>query len=327
MSRPDGFACVAISGGVGGAKLALGLSKVLSPSELTIVANTGDDFTHLGLSISPDLDTVMYTLAEVSNQVVGWGQEDESWNFLAALERLGGEAWFRLGDRDLATHVMRTQGLLSGQPLSVVTRELCNSLGVAHSLVPMSDDPVSTVVHTPSGETLSFQHYFVRDRCEPVVSGFDFKGIEKARPSAPFASSLADPQLGLVVICPSNPFVSVDPVFKLPGVLDQIKDSQVPLVAVSPIVGGLAIKGPAAKMMGELGMPQTATAVAEHYAAQYGGALTHFVLDEQDSSLEAAIRDLGLATIVTNTVMVTLQDRIDLAERVLDFVVPKSKKP
>lgn len=324
MSPADSFSCLAISGGVGGAKLALGLSKVLSPDQLTIIANTGDDFSHLGLSISPDLDTVMYTLAEVSNKEVGWGQEGESWNFLAALERLGGEAWFRLGDRDLATHTVRTQKLLSGQTLSAVTRELCSSLGVAHSLVPMSDDSVSTVVHTPAGETLSFQHYFVRDRCEPVVSGFDFVGIEQARPSLPFAAGLSDPDLGLIVICPSNPFVSVDPIFKLPGVLPRIIDRQVPLVAVSPIVGGMAIKGPAAKMMGELGMPQTATAVAAHYVTSYGGALTHFVLDEQDRALEPSINDLGLETIVTNTVMLTLQDRIDLADRVLEFVAPQS---
>ena len=313
---PEHFKCLALSGGVGGAKLALGLTKVLPPDRLTVVANTGDDFNHLGLLICPDLDTVMYTLADVNNREVGWGQAGETWNFLDAFNSLGGEAWFRLGDRDLATHILRTTKQQQGMSLSQVTEELCASLGVRHSLVPMTDDEVATVVNTVNGETLAFQHYFVRDHCEPKVTGFDFQGIETAVPSNAFKNALEDPALAVVVICPSNPFVSVDPILGLPGVLDSIV---VPLVAVSPIVGGQAIKGPAAKMMRELGMPQTATAVAKHYVTKYGGALSGFILDEQDRLLAPEVEALGVSTIVTNTVMVTLQDRIDLANQVLRF--------
>ena len=309
--------CLALSGGVGGAKLALGLSKILSPEELTVIANTGDDFTHLGLDICPDLDTVMYTLAEVSNREVGWGQAGETWNFLEALSRLGGETWFRLGDRDLATHIARTTRRRQGASLSDTTRELCGSLGIEYPLSPMTDDDVKTIVHTDNDQTLSFQHYFVRDRCEPRVTGFHFEGIENAAPSPTFIAALEDPELALIVICPSNPFVSVDPILELPGVMDRIGST--PMVAVSPIVAGQAIKGPAAKMMNELGMPQTATAVAEHYVQKYGNALTGFFIDNEDAPLQVDIQALGLETIVTNTVMVTLQDRIDLAQQVMDF--------
>ncbi|HAK52748.1 MAG TPA: 2-phospho-L-lactate transferase [Gammaproteobacteria bacterium] len=318
----DNFRCLALSGGVGGAKLALGLSKVLSPDQLTVIANTGDDFDHLGFHICPDLDTVMYTLADLSNKDVGWGQEGETWHFLEALQRFEEETWFKLGDRDLATHVARTVKLGQGRTLSEVTRELCHGLSIDHPIIPMSDDTISTVVHTDS-ETLSFQHYFVRDRCEPVVTGFDFEGIEDAKPSPGFEQALDDPNLGLIVICPSNPFVSVDPILLVPGVKERIAERKVPMVAVSPIVSGLAIKGPAAKMMKELGMPQSATAVAEHYVAKYGEILTGFIIDEQDRELATSAQSLGLETIVTNTVMVTLQDRINLANESLKFAKGK----
>jgi LPPG:FO 2-phospho-L-lactate transferase len=310
--------CLAISGGVGGAKLALGLAHELSPGELTVVANTGDDFTHLGLKISPDLDTVMYTLAGVNNKELGWGQQGESWNFLAAMELLGGESWFRLGDRDLGTHIVRTELLAEGNTLSEVTSHLCGRLGIEHMLVPMTDELVSTVVNTNTGERLAFQHYFVRDRCQPVVTGFEFDGIGQAKPSPGFLAALGDPSLGCVIVCPSNPFVSVDPVLKIPGVMAALKTSAAPMIAVSPIVGGQAIKGPAAKMMGELGLPQSALAVAEHYKSYYP-EMSGFVLDNLDRELEADIEALGFATIVTNTVMITLQDRIDLARVILDF--------
>ena len=311
--------CLAISGGVGGAKLALGLSHVLAPEQLTVVANTGDDFVHLGFNISPDLDTVMYTLADVSNKDLGWGQVGESWNFLDSLSSLGGETWFQLGDRDLATHVVRSQMLSAGKTLSEVTAYLCDQLNIKHPLVPMTDDPVATFVNTLAGENLAFQHYFVRDRCKPEVTGFDFEGLDSASPAAGFMSALADPALAAIVVCPSNPFVSVDPVLKLPGVMAAIEDSEAPMIAVSPIVGGQAIKGPAAKMMAELGMPQSALAIAQHYCESYPGRMQGFVLDEQDRQLRPEVEALGYATIVTNTVMVTLQDRIELAGTVLDF--------
>jgi LPPG:FO 2-phospho-L-lactate transferase len=310
--------CLAISGGVGGAKLALGLSHELSPEDLIVVANTGDDFTHLGLKISPDIDTVMYTLADINNKELGWGQQGESWNFLDTLENLGGESWFRIGDRDLATHVVRTQLLSNGKSLSEATTHLCRQLGVDHALVPMTDDLVSTVVNTTTGEKLAFQHYFVRDKCQPEVVGFDFDGMDVATPSPGFLGALEDPSLASIIVCPSNPFVSVDPVLKIPGVQAAIQSSGAPMIAVSPIVGGQAIKGPAAKMMGELGMPQSALAVAKHYKKYYP-EMAGFVLDNLDSGLQAEVEALDFATIVTNTVMVTLQDRVELARTILDF--------
>ena len=308
---------VALSGGVGGAKLALGLSRCLDAAELTIVANTADDFTHLGLRICPDLDTVMYTLAEISNRAVGWGQQDETWHCLDALSNLGAESWFRLGDRDLATHLVRSEQLQSGETLSDVTTYLCQRLNIAHRLVPMSDQTVSTQVDTVEGR-LSFQHYFVRERCEPQVTGFEFEGVETARPSPGFQTALvdsADNGDGPIVICPSNPFVSVEPMLRLTGVREILRDSHRPVIAVSPIVGGEALKGPAAKMMSELGIEQSAASVASYY----GDLIDGFVIDTLDAELQASIEQIGTPTIVTNTVMVTLADRIQLAEDVLSF--------
>ncbi|MEX2327074.1 MAG: 2-phospho-L-lactate transferase, partial [Pseudomonadales bacterium] len=288
---------------------------VLSPPDLAIVANTGDDFEHLGLAICPDLDTVMYTLADLSNKELGWGQEGESWAFLAALERLKGETWFRLGDRDLATHVLRSEMLRRGGTLSDATTFLCQALGIRHALIPMSDDAVPTLVRTGNGTRLAFQHYFVRDRCSPVVKGFEFEGVETARPSPGFRNVLGAGRLSSIVICPSNPFVSVDPVLAIPGVMDAINRASAPLIAVSPIVGGAAIKGPAAKMMKELGMPQTALAVARHYVGRVDG----FVLDLVDKDYAFEVEALGMQVLVTNTMMRSLDDRIALARDVLGF--------
>ena len=315
--------CLAVSGGIGGAKLALGLTQVLRPDQLAIVANSGDDFEHLGLHISPDLDTVMYTLADLSDKEQGWGLAGESWNFLDALDSLGGETWFKLGDRDMATHVTRTRLLAEGRTLSDVTAYLCERLGVHHALFPMTDDPVATMVRLRSGELLSFQHYFVRDRCEPVVAGFHFDGIETAKPSPPLLNSLRDPQLAAIVICPSNPFVSIDPVLAVSSVRQELSDSRAPVVAVSPIVGGEAIKGPTAKMMDELGMPRTALAVAEHYKDLLDG----YILDTKDRQLVQQVEALGIATTVTETVMLTLADRRQLAEDTLNFVDQLQSRP
>lgn len=306
---------LAFSGGVGGAKLALGLSRILPPERLTIVANTGDDFEHLGLHIAPDLDTVMYTLAGLNNTELGWGLAGESWEFLTALQKLGGDGWFKLGDRDLATHVMRTRGLARGLSLATVTGSLCRSLGVRPRLLPMSDDPVRTMVMTGQGELL-FQHYFVREQCRPAVSGFRFAGIEEARPQSDMLELLQNQELAAIVLCPSNPFVSIDPIMALPGLREAISRSGAPVIAVSPIVSGLAIKGPAAKMMAELEMPVTAVAVAQHYR----GLVNCFVLDEADATLAAEIEDLGMRVEVTPTIMKTLEDREALAEHVLALV-------
>jgi LPPG:FO 2-phospho-L-lactate transferase len=307
--------CLALSGGVGGAKLALGLARVLPPERLLVVANTGDDFEHLGLHLSPDLDTVVYTLAGLASAERGWGRRDETWSFLEALGELGGETWFRLGDRDLALHVERTRRLRQGESLSEVTAALARALGVTVPVVPMSDEKVRTVVHTAMGEDLAFQHYFVRDRCEPAVRGFSFRGVERARPAPAFAAALRDPQLGAIVVCPSNPFVSVDPILRLPGVADAIRAQAAPVVAVSPIVGGQALKGPTAKMMAELGLACSALEVARSYAQR--GLLDGFVLDEADRALAGEVEALGVAVEVTATVMRTLDDRLALARAVL----------
>jgi LPPG:FO 2-phospho-L-lactate transferase len=307
---------LALSGGVGGAKLALGLSKLLAPEQLTVVANTGDDFLHFGLHVAPDLDTVMYTLAGLNNTEQGWGLAGESWACLEAIERLGGESWFRLGDRDLATHLRRTSALAGGASLSVITRQLCDALGVRQRLLPMSDDPVRTVVESELGP-LAFQHYFVRLQCEPAVSGFRFDGIDNAAPQPEFLAALDDPALAAVVICPSNPWVSVDPILGLPGVSEALAATAAPVVAVSPIVGGLALKGPAAKMMAELGLPVSATGVAEHYR----GLVDCFVVDSTDVTLAAGIEKLGMQVLVTNTVMRTDEDKLSLADQIIGRVV------
>jgi LPPG:FO 2-phospho-L-lactate transferase len=301
---------LAITGGVGGAKLALGLAQLLDPEALTFAVNTGDDFNHLGLEISPDLDTLTYTLAGLANPDSGWGRRDESWHFMATLGEMGGETWFQLGDRDLALHIRRTELLRQGANRTEAAAIIARALGVAFPLVPMSDDPVRTTVHTNQG-SLAFQHYFVRERCRPEVTGFEFQGLAAARPN-PAIMACLDRADG-IVICPSNPYVSVDPMLHLPGMREALKASSAPVVAVSPIVGGTAIKGPTAKMMRELAVPNTAAAVAAHY----GDLLDGFVLDEQDRQLEGT---LGVPTVVTQTVMVTLQDRIDLARSVLAFL-------
>ena len=301
---------VALAGGVGGAKLAHGLAQILPPEDLTVVVNTGDDFEHLGLHISPDLDTVMYTLAGLANPETGWGLRDESWNFLDALGRLGGETWFRLGDRDLATHVERSHRLWAGESLTEVTAALCAALGVRMRVLPMTDDIFRTMVQTEEGE-LEFQEYFVHRRCEPRVTGFRFDGLGSAFPTEQVLTALdaAD----VIIFCPSNPFVSLDPILSLPGVRERVGRKRA--VAVSPIVGGQAIKGPAAKMFAELGMEVTAASVAAHYA----GLLRGFVLDEVDAELKPSIESDTLQVLVTNTVMRSDADRARLAQEVLDF--------
>lgn len=305
---------VALSGGVGGTKLVLGLTHVLDPSALVVVANTGDDFEHLGLHVSPDLDTLTYTLAGLANRSTGWGREDESWGFMAALAALGGEDWFLLGDGDLAMHVERTRRLANGESLTAVTAHLTAQLGIATPILPMSDDPVRTMVGTADGP-LAFQHYFVREKCTPAVTGFTFEGADVARPNPAFLSALDAQGLEGIVICPSNPFISIDPILALPGVRERLAASSAPVVAVSPIVGGQAIKGPTAKMMDEMGLAQTTTEVAGHYA----GLLDGFVVDTVDEGASDAVRALGMEVLVTGTVMESLDDRVALARAVLAF--------
>ena len=335
---------LALSGGVGGAKLALGLYRVLPPDTLTVVANTGDDFEHLGLQVSPDLDTLLYTLSGQDNPELGWGRRGETWTFMAALEALGGESWFRLGDGDLATHVERTRRLKAGERLSAIMDDFRRRLGIAARLLPMSDEPVRTRLRTqthtvirgldprisgPSEDGrinpgrdaegpvasesdgwLDFQDYFVRLHCEPVVQEIAFTGAEEARPHPDFLAALADPNLRAVMVCPSNPFISIDPILAVPGVREALRETRAVVVAVSPIVGGQAVKGPAAKMMAELGLPVDAATPARRYR----DFLDLYIADETDA---AAVAGLDLPVVLTQTLMQTLEDREDLARAVL----------
>jgi LPPG:FO 2-phospho-L-lactate transferase len=303
---------VCLCGGVGGAKLALGFSKILPPEQLAIVINTGDDFEHLGFWISPDIDTVLYTLAGISNQVLGWGIANESWNFMAQQEQSSGTTWFKLGDKDLQTHHLRKQWLAEGLSLSELTARLCKHYDVRPTLLPMSDDPVSTIVQTTQGE-LTFQHYFVREQCKPQVTGFYFRGIEQAQPSAQFMQALHDPELAAVVICPSNPFVSIAPILALRGVRETLRALAVPVIAVSPIIGGQAIKGPTAKMMDELKIVKTSRSIAQHYR----DILNILILDDSDAGQSIEVEACGIRCLTTRTLMKTEGDKRGLAEFIL----------
>ena len=309
---------LALSGGVGGAKLALGLADILQPGRLHVLVNTADDFSHLGLHISPDIDTLVYTLSGRANETQGWGIEGETWQALSALEELGGDAWFKLGDRDLATHLWRTGQMAGGVPLSVFTAAMARRLGIDSHIYPMTDDVVRTTVNTDRGD-LPFQHYFVRDRCEPAVTGFSFDGISAAAPNGEAMRLLQQEAFGQIVICPSNPFVSVDPILQLPGLSQALVKAQAPVVVISPIVGGMALKGPAAKMMTELGMRATAVEVARHYCDHYPGLMDYFVIDETDATLAAAIRELGVKVAVAPTVMKNRAHKQELARFTLDL--------
>jgi len=306
---------IALSGGVGGAKLALGLSRCVAADDLTVVANTADDFEHLGLYISPDVDTVLYTLAGINNKEQGWGLADESWQCMNRLERLGGETWFRLGDRDLALHLQRTQMLKQlGATLSGVTEYLARALAVEATILPMCDQSVATIVQTRRGD-MPFQQYFVRERCEPVVTGFRFAGVEQARINPILIERCAAKTTHCIVLCPSNPYVSLAPMLNIAGMQEFLRKQSAPVIAVSPIVGGSALKGPAAKMMQELNVKPSVLAVAQ----MYRGFIDGLVIDHVDEADADAIAALGVTPLVTATVMRTLDDRERLARDVLDF--------
>lgn len=300
---------VALSGGVGGAKLVDGLARVLPPDELTVIINTGDDFRHLGLWISPDIDSVVYALAGLSDPVRGWGRRDETWKFMEAIRGLGGEDWFSLGDSDLAMHVERTWRLGSGSSLTEVTERIAGVLGIRVRLLPMSDEPISTQLQTDEG-WLNFQDYFVRRRCLPVIRGIRFEGASAARAQPQALEALADPELGLVVICPSNPFLSVEPILAIPAIRSALMDCAAPVVAVTPIIGGQALKGPTAKIMQELGLEVSGEAVARRYA----GLIDAFVGDRSDPA--PAAMD-GVRFFRAQTRMDATQDREELARAVL----------
>jgi LPPG:FO 2-phospho-L-lactate transferase len=298
---------VALAGGVGGAKLAHGLAQILPPENLTVIVNTGDDFEHYGLTICPDLDTVCYTLAGLANPKTGWGRINESWNAFENFSKLGGPDWFQLGDQDLGTHLERTRRLKAGESLSQITRDFCRAWGIEHTILPMSDQPVRTVVATQEGD-LAFQEYFVHRRCEPKVKGFRFEGVDRAKPAPGLYEAIQAAEA--VIICPSNPWVSIDPILR---VLSKIEK---PIYAVSPIIGGETVKGPAAKMYRELGIEPSAFAVANHYR----GLLTGFVLDSVDAQLIGTVQGLNMQVLVTNTLMNSHDNRRQLANELLSFI-------
>jgi LPPG:FO 2-phospho-L-lactate transferase len=300
---------VALCGGVGGSKLALGLQLALAPGELAIIANTGDDMEHLGLRICPDIDTLTYTLAGLANPAVGWGRRDETWAFMDEIARFGGPTWFGLGDRDLALHVERSWRLRAGESLSAVTARITRAFAIAAQIIPASDQDLRTVIVTDEGG-LGFQDYFVRRRCEPAARGFRYDGAETARPAPAALAALASPALEAIVLCPSNPYLSLAPILAVPGLVPAIRAAGVPVVVVSPLVGGKAVKGPTAKIIGELGLACDNRTIA----AFYRGLADVLVVDRGDAAPAA---EPGVAVVEADTLMRDEADRIRLARAVL----------
>lgn len=297
---------VVLTGGVGGAKLVEGLQQVVPGAQLTAVVNTGDDFEHLGLPISPDIDTLLYTLAGLANTSLGWGREGETWSFMAAIKSLGGEEWFNLGDGDLALHVLRRMAKDAGQPLSAIVKGFARNWGIGLAILPMSDDPVATWLETDAG-LLPFQRYFVQQSCEPRVSAIRFEGAKQAKPAPGVVEALA--AADMILLAPSNPWLSIDPLLAVPGLYRALKDRRAPLIAVSPLVGGKAVKGPTAKLMGELGLQVTNQSIADHY----GDLLDGMVIHEGD----AAPGNLAIG--VTDTLMKQAEDRRRVALAAMDL--------
>ncbi|HLY04496.1 MAG TPA: 2-phospho-L-lactate transferase [Rhizomicrobium sp.] len=306
---------LAISGGVGGAKLLRGFYRILPPGTLAALINTGDDFEHLGLHISPDIDTALYTLAGLAHPEQGWGRADETWNFMAALESIGGETWFRLGDADLALHVERTRRLRAGETLTSITRHFAERFGIAANILPMSDDRVATRVITDEGE-LAFQDYFVRRRCAPRVRALRFDGASSARLSDAARAAFASGELEAIVIAPSNPWLSIDPLLAIPALREALRSATVPVVAVTPIIAGKAVKGPTAKIMAELGIDVSPISVAEHY----GDLLDGFMLDSRDAGDADCF---SIPADIADTLMNTPDDSARVAESAINLALRK----
>jgi LPPG:FO 2-phospho-L-lactate transferase len=300
----------ALAGGIGASKFLLGLSRVMPPESITVIANTGDDIEMFGLRVCPDIDTVIYTLAGAINEEAGWGIKQDTFESLKWIARYTERPWFNLGDRDLATHLYRTHALAEGRTLAEVTRHISRALGVASNILPMTDSYTPTRVVTDEGE-MHFQEYFVRRRCEPQVREIRFQNIERAAPAAGVESAILDADA--VIICPSNPFISIGPILAVPGIREQLKQTRANVIAITPIIAGRALKGPAADMLGDLGHEVSALGVARVYR----DIADVFVLDATDNELRAAIEALGLRVILANTVMSTLEDKQRLAKEVL----------
>lgn len=313
---------VALAGGVGGAKLCEGLASITPGERLSIVVNTGDDFTHLGLRVCPDLDSVLYALAGINDQLRGWGRAAESWNFMETFKELEGEAWFQLGDKDLALHVFRTEQLKAGIPLSEVTSNIAQALGVRARVFPMTDDVSPTKICTPDG-VLEFQEYFVRLACEPRVIDFKFPNVQAA-PLTSWMNILGDDETEAVIICPSNPHLSVQPILRLQGVHEALKSCQAPVVAVSPIIGGKAVKGPAAKIMRELNLDVSVLGIARFY----DGLIDGLVIDHVDAGYLPRLRESGLHVHCSDILMKSAGDRERVAGESLKFStsLPRRRK-
>ncbi len=300
---------VVLTGGVGGAKLVLGLCHAVPPDSITAIVNTGDDFTHAGLRISPDIDTLLYTLAGKANVAQGWGREGESWNFMAALRSLGGDDWFALGDGDLALHVLRTSALARGDRLSAIVAGFARHWGIAATVLPMSDDTVETFLETNEG-VLPFQRYFVARRCEPTVAAIRFSGAAESHPAPGVIEAIRRRENRAIIIAPSNPFLSIDPILAVPGIRAALSETSAPVIAISPLVGGKAVKGPTSKLLHELGIDASAQAIARHYEGLIDGML----IDERDPP-----GDVGVASRRVDTLMLTLADRVRVALAALDM--------
>ena len=310
---------LALCGGIGGAKLALGLYRVLEPGQLAVAVNTGDDFEHLGLTISPDLDTVLYTLAGLADPQRGWGRADETWQFMDSLKQFGGEDWFQLGDRDLAMHVERTRWLRAGKSLSSFAAHVARQFSIRAQILPMSEAPVHTIIETAEG-SLPFQRYFVQRRCEPAVRAIRFAGAVEAKPAPGLLDLIASPSLRAIVICPSNPYLSIDPILAVPGIVAALGAAGAPVVAVSPLIGGQAVKGPTAKIMNELGLTVTNQSIATHYR----GLIDALIIDEAD----AADRErIDVPVLVKRTMMRDLADRERLARDLIAFAESLARPP
>ena len=305
---------IAVSGGVGGAKLALGLEKIIVSEDLMVIGNVGDDFRHFGLHISPDIDTLLYTLSGKSDVEKGWGLANETWEFMSAMKELGGDTWFQLGDRDLATHVERTRRLQNGESLSEITDYFRRTLCIGAKIIPATDDQLQTIVKTDIG-VLNFQEYFVRERCKPRIQNLHFQGSEFAQITTELTKALESKRLKTIIFCPSNPLLSIDPILSIQGIKKAFADSGAKIVAVTPIVGGAAIKGPAAKNLKEFGYPASATTVAERYHELING----FVLDQKDYREAKQIERLGISVLVADTIMNDLGTKVKLAEKTLRF--------
>jgi LPPG:FO 2-phospho-L-lactate transferase len=302
---------IALAGGVGGAKLVCGFAQILKPGDLSVIVNTGDDFEHYGLYICPDLDTICYNLANISDPLTGWGRRDDSYQSLEEAIKLGGPDWFRIGNKDIGTHLERTRRLKSGQKLSRITSDFCKAWGIYTRVYPMTDDKVSTTLATANKEELPFQEYFVHQKSHPAIKAIKFSGIEKAEPIPEIIDAFVE--AGLVVICPSNPWVSIDPILNIKGIKKMMVNKKV--IAVSPIIQGNALKGPAAKMFFELGINPSAEAVFDHYH----GLLSGFVFDQLDIPLKRIFDKKGINSFVTDTIMKDLSDKVRLANEILNY--------